>query len=60
MVMDVANFSPWVIGLMLSGALAAAMSTGANLAHTAAVVLVRDVVGPTMMKTPTNPMPVAS
>ena len=50
MVMDVANFSPWVIGLMLSGALAAAMSTGANLAHTAAVVLVRDVVGPTMMK----------
>ncbi|MBS9403815.1 sodium:solute symporter family protein [Halomonas sp. TRM85114] len=50
MVMDVANFSPWVIGLMLSGALAAAMSTGANLAHTAAVVLVRDVFGPTVMK----------
>lgn len=50
MVMDVANFSPWVIGLMLSGALAAAMSTGANLAHTAAVVLVRDVMGPTVMK----------
>lgn len=50
MVMEVANFSPWVIGLMLSGALAAAMSTGANLAHTAAVVLVRDVMGPTLMK----------
>lgn len=50
MVMDVADFSPWVIGLMLSGALAAAMSTGANLAHTAAVVLVRDVFGPTVMK----------
>ncbi|OUE38019.1 sodium:solute symporter [Billgrantia desiderata SP1] len=50
MVMDVANFSPWVIGLMLSGALAAAMSTGANLAHTAAIVLVRDVLGPTVMQ----------
>ncbi|MCE8018443.1 sodium:solute symporter family protein [Halomonas sp. MCCC 1A17488] len=50
MVIDVADFSPWVIGLMLSGALAAAMSTGANLAHTAAIVLVRDVLGPTVMK----------
>lgn len=50
MVMDMADFSPWVIGLMLSGALAAAMSTGANLAHTAAIVLVRDVLGPTVMK----------
>ncbi|WP_445158605.1 sodium:solute symporter family protein [Halomonas sp. E14] len=50
MVMDVANFSPWVIGLMLSGALAAAMSTGANLAHTAAIVLVRDVLAPTVMQ----------
>lgn len=50
MVMEVADFSPWVIGLMLSGALAAAMSTGANLAHTAAIVLVRDVAGPTLMK----------
>lgn len=50
MVMEVADFSPWVIGLMLSGALAAAMSTGANLAHTAAIVLVRDVAGPTVMK----------
>lgn len=50
MVLEVADFSPWVIGLMLSGALAAAMSTGANLAHTAAIVLVRDVLGPTVMK----------
>ncbi|WP_189472543.1 sodium:solute symporter family protein [Litchfieldella qijiaojingensis] len=50
LVMDVADFSPWVIGLMLSGALAAAMSTGANLAHTAAVVLTRDVLGPTLMR----------
>jgi len=38
-----ADFSPWFLGLLLSGALAAAMSTGANLAHTAASVLVRDV-----------------
>jgi len=37
-----ANFSPWLIGILLSGALAAAMSTGANLAHTAASVIVRD------------------
>ncbi|MFG6176828.1 sodium:solute symporter [Halomonas sp. THAF12] len=50
LVMDVADFSPWVVGLMLSGALAAAMSTGANLAHTAAVVLVRDVLGTTLMR----------
>ncbi|MEC9482038.1 MAG: sodium:solute symporter family protein [Halomonas sp.] len=49
-VMDVADFSPWVVGLMLSGALAAAMSTGANLAHTAAVVLTRDVLGTTVMR----------
>lgn len=39
---NVANFSPWLVGLMLSGALAAAMSTGANLAHTASTVLVKD------------------
>jgi len=44
LVVNVANFSPWLIGIMLSGALAAAMSTGANLAHTAATVLVRDLV----------------
>jgi SSS family solute:Na+ symporter len=42
LVVNVANFSPWIIGIMLSGALAAAMSTGSNLAHTAATVLVRD------------------
>jgi solute:Na+ symporter, SSS family len=39
---NAANFSPWIIGIMLSGALAAAMSTGANLAHSASTVLVRD------------------
>lgn len=50
LVMEVAAFPPWVVGLMLSGALAAAMSTGANLAHTAAVVLVRDVLGTTLMR----------
>lgn len=37
-----AHFSPWLIGILLSGALAAAMSTGANLAHTAATVIVQD------------------
>lgn len=36
------KFSPWLVGIMLSGALAAAMSTGANLAHVAATVAVRD------------------
>ncbi|MEE3216088.1 MAG: sodium:solute symporter family protein, partial [Pseudomonadota bacterium] len=50
LVLDVADYSPWVIGVMLSGALAAAMSTGANLAHTAGIVLVRDVLGPTVMR----------
>ncbi|BBL80584.1 hypothetical protein RxyAA322_24380 [Rubrobacter xylanophilus] len=40
--MNEANFSPWLVGIMLSGALAAAMSTGSNLAHTASTVLVRD------------------
>lgn len=49
-VTQVAGFSPWVVGLMLAGALAAAMSTGANLAHTAATVLVRDVLGRTVMR----------
>lgn len=39
---NAADFSPWLIGIMLSGALAAAMSTGSNLAHTASTVLVRD------------------
>jgi SSS family solute:Na+ symporter len=37
-----AQFSPWFVGLLLSGALAAAMSTGANLAHTTASIMVRD------------------
>ncbi|MFQ5789624.1 MAG: sodium:solute symporter [Acidobacteriota bacterium] len=37
-----ARFSPYFVGLLLSGALAAAMSTGANLAHTSASVIVRD------------------
>src|SRR5699024_545609 len=49
-VTQVADFSPWVVGLMLAGALAAAMSTGANLAHTAATVLVCDVFGRTIMQ----------
>ncbi|CAN5552457.1 sodium:solute symporter family protein [soil metagenome] len=42
LVVNLADFSPWLIGIMLSGALAAAMSTGANLAHSASTVLVRD------------------
>ncbi len=37
-----AEFSPFLVGILLSGALAAAMSTGANLAHTAASVIVKD------------------
>jgi SSS family solute:Na+ symporter len=36
------GISPWLVGILLSGALAAAMSTGANLAHTAASIVVRD------------------
>ncbi|MBM7456620.1 SSS family solute:Na+ symporter [Oceanisphaera litoralis] len=43
LVMEVLDLSPWVTGIMLSGALAAAMSTGANLAHTAATIAVRDI-----------------
>lgn len=50
MVINVVDFSPWIVGLMLSGALAAAMSTGANLAHTAAVIFVQDILKPTVMK----------
>lgn len=38
-----AGFHPVVVGVLLSGALAAAMSTGANIAHTASSMLVRDV-----------------
>lgn len=37
-------FPPWVIGIVLSGALAAAMSTAANLAHSSATILARDIV----------------
>ncbi|MES1931538.1 solute:Na+ symporter, SSS family protein [Salinisphaera shabanensis T35B1] len=43
LVVEIANFSPWLIGLALSGALAAAMSTAANLAHTSATILTRDI-----------------
>jgi SSS family solute:Na+ symporter len=37
-----AEISPWLIGLVLSGALAASMSTGANVLHTIASILVKD------------------
>ncbi|WP_019674115.1 sodium:solute symporter family protein [Psychrobacter lutiphocae] len=50
MVINVVELSPWIIGLMLSGALAAAMSTGANLAHTSAVILVEDILKPFCFK----------
>lgn len=43
LVVEMADFPPWLIGIALSGALAAAMSTAANLAHTSATILVRDV-----------------
>lgn len=43
-VVEMADFPAWVIGLVLSGALAAAMSTASNLAHSSATILVRDVV----------------
>ncbi len=45
LVVGVANFSPWILGIMLSGALAAAMSTASNLSHAASTVLVRDLFG---------------
>lgn len=38
-----ADFSPWFVGLLLSGALAASMSTGANLLHTVATIFIEDV-----------------
>lgn len=38
-----ADFSPWFVGLLLSGALAASMSTGANLLHTVATILIEDI-----------------
>lgn len=37
-------FPAWLIGIVLSGALAAAMSTASNLAHTSASILTRDVI----------------
>ncbi|WP_417606775.1 sodium:solute symporter family protein [Oceanimonas baumannii] len=43
LVIEVADFPAWLVGIALSGALAAAMSTAANLAHTSATILVRDV-----------------
>ncbi|WP_163575518.1 sodium:solute symporter family protein [Halomonas faecis] len=43
LVVEMAHFPAWLIGLALSGALAAAMSTAANLAHTSATILVRDI-----------------
>src|SRR5690625_3730778 len=49
-VMTAADLSPWVIGVMLAGGLAAATSTGAKLVHTAASVLVRDVIEPSLMR----------
>jgi len=54
LVVNVSDFPAWVIGLMLSGALAAAMSTGANLAHTAAVIMARDVLGPSLLRDATD------
>lgn len=50
LVMEVLDLSPWVTGIMLSGALAAAMSTGANLAHTAATIAVRDILCHSVMR----------
>ena len=38
----IADISPWLIGIVLSGALAASMSTGANVLHTIASIVVKD------------------
>lgn len=43
LVVGKAGFPAWIIGIVLSGALAAAMSTAANLAHTSASIFSRDV-----------------
>lgn len=43
------GFSDWVIGIVLSGALAAAMSTASNLAHTSASIFSRDILYPMPM-----------
>src|SRR5699024_5022690 len=42
LIVNLLDLPPIVVGLMLAGAVAAAMSTGANLAHTAASIVVRD------------------
>ena len=39
---EMAGFSPWFVGMIISGALAASMSTGANVLHTIASILVKD------------------
>ena len=39
---EMAGFSPWFVGVVISGALAASMSTGANVLHTIASILVKD------------------
>lgn len=46
LVVNKVGFSDWVIGIVLSGALAAAMSTASNLAHTSASIFARDVLAP--------------
>jgi SSS family solute:Na+ symporter len=46
LVVNKVGFSDWIIGIILSGALAAAMSTASNLAHTSASIFSRDVLGP--------------
>ncbi|KAB1644956.1 sodium:solute symporter family protein [Gulosibacter chungangensis] len=42
LIVFVLDLPAWIIGLMLAGAVAAAMSTGANLAHAAATIFIRD------------------
>jgi len=37
------GFSPIMVGVLLAGALAASMSTGSNLAHTAGSIIARDI-----------------
>lgn len=44
LVVFVLDLPAWIIGLMLAGAVAAAMSTGANLAHSASTIFIRDFV----------------
>jgi len=44
LVVDQGAFPPWIIGIVLSGAMAAAMSTASNLAHSSASILTRDII----------------